>query len=90
MGPVLGADGQVAILIGKPFVFLESLCRSRRAGLRRKRQRHHEGDDVAGVLRPVQRPSTPLVELFAAFRGWPPDPRTDSSVTHILKQKLLP
>jgi hypothetical protein len=27
---------------------------------------HHEGDDVAGILRPVQRASTPLVELFAA------------------------
>jgi hypothetical protein len=27
---------------------------------------HHEGDDVTGVLRPVQRASTPLVELLAA------------------------
>jgi hypothetical protein len=27
---------------------------------------HHESDDVAGVLRPVQRASTPLVELLAA------------------------
>jgi transposase len=28
--------------------------------------KHHEGDDVAGVLRPVQRASTPFVELLAA------------------------
>jgi hypothetical protein len=28
--------------------------------------KHHEGDDVAGTLRPVQRASTPLVELLAA------------------------
>src|SRR5580692_3044419 len=28
--------------------------------------KHHEGDDVAGVLRPVQRAITPLVELLAA------------------------
>jgi hypothetical protein len=27
---------------------------------------HHEGDDVAGVLCPVQRAGTPLVELLAA------------------------
>jgi hypothetical protein len=27
---------------------------------------HHEGDNVAGVLRPVQNASTPLVELLAA------------------------
>jgi hypothetical protein len=27
---------------------------------------HHEGDDVAGILRPVQRASTPLVELLAS------------------------
>jgi hypothetical protein len=27
---------------------------------------HHESDDVAGIVRPVQRASTPLVELLAA------------------------
>src|SRR6202030_3986965 len=27
---------------------------------------HHGGDDVAGVLRPVQRAGTPLVELLVA------------------------
>jgi hypothetical protein len=27
---------------------------------------HHEGDNIAGVLRPVQNAGTPLVELLAA------------------------
>jgi hypothetical protein len=27
---------------------------------------HNEGDDVTGILRPVQRAGTPLVELLAA------------------------
>src|ERR1700735_5660889 len=50
-----GRDGRMSVLI-------EQQDGRRNIDL----QEHHEGDDVAGVLCPVQRASTPLVELLAA------------------------